>query len=260
MSVEPTDRGLLLADGLFETVLWRGGLIDFAAHARRMQAGCDTLGLPAPQTPALEAAALAGVRAAGLDSRRAAVRLTWTAGPGGRGLDRPQTLCPTLFASAAPSPAPTGPARLITSEIARNDRSPASRLKTLAYLDNVLARRAARRAGADAALMLNTAGEIACADAANLFWFEGEVLVTPALNCGVLEGIVRAGVIDRARAAGLEVRETRVGRAALDGPAGLFLTNSLIGLRRVSALDGRALPIDPRVTMLSPEETAPWPT
>jgi branched-chain amino acid aminotransferase/4-amino-4-deoxychorismate lyase len=254
MILEPSDRGLLLADGLFETVLWLGGLVAFAAHAARLRAGCVALGLPAPESDDLEAAALAAVRDAGLEAARAAVRLTWTAGAGGRGLDRPQPVIPRLFASAAPAPPPAGPARLVTAEIARNDRSPAARLKTLAYLDNVLARRAARLAGADAALMLNTAGEVACADAANLFWFEGEVLVTPALQCGVLAGTVRAAVIARARAAGLEVREARVPRAALEGAAGLFLTNSLIGARPVASLDGRALPIDRRVAMLSPPD------
>ncbi|HEY7853108.1 MAG TPA: aminotransferase class IV, partial [Caulobacteraceae bacterium] len=138
--IETDDRGLLLGDGLFETVLWLEGLIDFAAHARRLQRGCGVIGLPAPETEVLESAAIVAVRAAGLEGERAAVRLTWTAGSGGRGLDRPDPVTPRLIASAAPSPVPAEPARLLTSDIARNDRSPASRLKTLAYLDNVLAR------------------------------------------------------------------------------------------------------------------------
>jgi branched-chain amino acid aminotransferase/4-amino-4-deoxychorismate lyase len=236
--IETDDRGLLLGDGLFETVLWLEGLIDFAAHARRLQRGCGVIGLPAPETEVLESAAIVAVRAAGLEGERAAVRLTWTAGSGGRGLDRPESMTPRLIVSAARSAPPTGPARLVTSDIARNDRSPASRLKAMAYLDNVLARRAARALGADAALMLNTRGEIACADAANLFWFEGAALVTPALACGVLDGITRAGVIVRARAAGLEVREVRTLRRTLDDATGLFLTSSLIGKRPVSHLDG----------------------
>ena len=46
--IEPDDRGLLLGDGLFETLLWSAGLIDLAAHARRLRSGCEALGLPAP--------------------------------------------------------------------------------------------------------------------------------------------------------------------------------------------------------------------
>jgi branched-chain amino acid aminotransferase/4-amino-4-deoxychorismate lyase len=251
--IEADDRGLLLGDGLFETVLWLGGLAHFAAHAQRMQRGCEVLGLPAPTAADLESAAIAAVRDAGLESARAAVRLTWTAGSGGRGLDRPEAVTPRLLASASASPLPADPARLVTVDIARNDCSPAARLKTLAYLDNVLARRAARLAGADAALMLNTRGEIACADAANLFWFEADALITPALECGVLDGVTRAGVIARARAAGREVREVRAPLRALDNAAGLFLTNSLIGVRPVSHLDGAAVPSHPALADLAAE-------
>jgi branched-chain amino acid aminotransferase/4-amino-4-deoxychorismate lyase len=245
------DRGFLLADGLFETLLWRDALVELGAHAARLARGCVVIGLPPPATAELERAALAAVRAARLENGRAAVRLTWTAGEGARGLDRPDPVAPRLFASAAPSPAPQAPARLVTAGIRRNERSPAARLKSLAYFDNVLARRAARAAGADAALLLNTRGEIACADAANLFWFEGEALVTPALACGVLDGIVRGQVIAAARDAGMVVREARVRRGALDGARGLFLTNSLIGLRPVAELDGVKVDPDPRLARLA---------
>ena len=145
---------------------------------------------------------------------------------------------PRLFAAAHPSPGPTGPARLAVVDVRRNEGSPASRLKTLAYLDNVLARRAARLAGADEAVMLNNRGEVACAAAANLFWFDGEVLATPALACGVLDGITRRAVLAAARALGLETREVRATMADLARASGLFLTNSLIGLRPVAILDG----------------------
>ncbi|NEX94683.1 aminotransferase class IV, partial [Caulobacter sp. 17J65-9] len=105
--------------------------------------------------------------------------------------------------------------------------------------------RGARAAGADEALMLNTEGEVACAAVANLFWFEGERLVTPALECGVLAGVVRAEVLRAAAALGLEALEARARRERLDAAVGLFLTNSLIGLRPVSRLDGRAVAAHP---------------
>ena len=237
------DRGFLLGDGLFETVLWDGGaLAALDAHAARLIAGCATMGLPPPDPATLRIAAEKAVADAGLGNTRAAVRLTWTAGSGGRGLNRPTTITPRLIASAAPSPKPTTPVRLIISSVRRNEGSPASRLKTLAYLDNVLARREATDAGADDALMLNNRGEIACASAANVFWFEGDTLVTPALDCGVLDGIMRAAVIARAHRLGWELREARANRRALEQASGLFLTNSLIGVRAVAAFDGAAMP------------------
>src|SRR5947207_13031516 len=146
------DRGLTLGDGLFETVLaLDGALVWWDEHCARLITGCEVLGLPAPDARALERAALAALADAGLTGERAAVRLSWTAGSGGRGLERPTAVVPRLIAAAAPAPRPKGPARLVPSDIRRHEGSPASRLKSLAYLDNVMARLRARESGADEA-------------------------------------------------------------------------------------------------------------
>ncbi|MDB5458699.1 MAG: aminotransferase class, partial [Caulobacteraceae bacterium] len=174
----------------------------------------------------------------GLGAARAAVRLTWTAGSGGRGLARPQSLEPRLIVSAAASPRPATPATAIVCGVRRNAGSPASRLKTLSYLDNVLARREALARGADEALMLDGQGRLACASAANLFWIAGERLFTPALSCGVLDGVIRAEVMAAAARRGVAVEEVEAPASALDGAQALFLTSSLIGVRRVARLDG----------------------
>ena len=252
MNVPVDDRGFLLGDGLFETILFEAGnLHHFTAHADRMIRGCAILGLPPPGLQALEIAALNEVRAAGLTETRAAVRLTWTAGSGGRGLDRPDDPQPRLVVSAAPSAKPVTPARLVTVAIRRNEGSPVSRIKSLNYLDNVLARRAARQAGADEALMLNNRGEIAGAAVANLFWFEGDTLLTPSLECGVLDGIMRGEVIARARRVGVQVVEIVALPERLGEARGLFLTNSLIGIRAVESLDGTTVNRHPATALLS---------
>jgi branched-chain amino acid aminotransferase/4-amino-4-deoxychorismate lyase len=239
MTVPIDDRGLTLGDGLFETVLAEDGTLRlWDEHLERLVRGCATLGLPAPDREALERAAQEALADVGLLGGRAAVRLSWTAGSGGRGLDRPATPEPRLIVQAAPAPLPSAPARLATVSIRRNATSPTSRLKTLAYLDPVMARREAILAGADEALMLDTHERVACAGAANVFWLAGGVLYTPALDCGVLDGIIRGRVIATSR---YEVVETRAGRAALDDAEAIFLTNSLIGVRPVSSLDGRAI-------------------
>jgi len=236
------DRGLLLGDGLFETLrVDRGRPLELAAHLDRLDRGCDALGLP-QLGPGRAAAEIArAVAAAGLAETAAAVRITWTSGSGGRGLDRPQPATPRLVCTAAPAPPPQGPAALVTVGVRRNEGSPASRLKTLAYLDNVLARAEARARGADEALMLNNRGDLACASAANLFWIVGDQLFTPAFECGVLDGTVRAIVLARAGEVGLRVHQVRADRSALAPAEAMFLTNSLIGLRPVSHLDGEAL-------------------
>jgi branched-chain amino acid aminotransferase/4-amino-4-deoxychorismate lyase len=239
------DRGFTLGDGLFETLLVvEGGILNWEAHIDRLHRGCEALGLPKPAPIDCLAAAEDAVEAAG-PLRRAAVRNTLTAGVGGRGLDRPEEPSRTLAASAAPVSGSDRPLRLVTSPIRRNEGSPTSRLKSLAYLDNVLARRDARLRGAEEALMLNNRGELACAAAANLFWIEGRELFTPALDCGVLGGTVRAALLARAGA-----REVRAGPEALEAADAVFLTNSLIGVAPVQSLDARAFEPHPRVAEL----------
>ena len=245
------DRGLLLGDGLFETVLFKAGrAVLWEQHLARLARGCAALRLPYPDPDDLAAAAQEALEAAGLGTARAAVRLTWTAGSGGRGLERPQALEPRLIASAAPSARPHTPARVLISGVRRNAGSPVSRLKTLSYLDNVLARREALTGGADEALMLNGQGHLACAAASNLFWIAEDRLYTPDLACGVLDGIMRGEAIDAARRLGVEVLEVEADAVALAGAQALFLTSSLIGLRRIAELDGAPCGDHPLVEQL----------
>jgi branched-chain amino acid aminotransferase/4-amino-4-deoxychorismate lyase len=228
------DRGLLLGDGLFETILARDGvLVLFDEHIERMQRGCMALGLPAPDLEDARALCQSVLDEADFPGGRAVVRMTLTAGSGGRGLDRPAGPEPHIFATAAASPRPLGAVALATSELRRNEGSPAARLKTLSYVDNVLARRMAAPAEA---LMLNNRGEIACAAAANIFWLRDGRLFTPHRDCGVLDGVMRAQVMALA-----QVEEVRAPRAMLEGAEAIFLTNSLIGVRPVASLDGTPL-------------------
>lgn len=248
------DRGLLLGDGLFETVLALDGvLVRLEAHLDRMAAGCAVLGLPAPdraEAETLMRRALAS-SGAGVEAGRAAVRLTLSAGSGGRGLDRPTVPAPRLFATAAPAPVRSEPARLALAKVRRNDGSPTSRIKSLSYLDNVLARIEGREAGADEAVMLNSRGEVACATAANIFWSAEDRLWTPALDCGALAGVVRGELLARAEAAGIEVAVARAGPEALERAQAVFLTNSLIGVRPVAAFAGRTFAPSPMAERLA---------
>ena len=243
------DRGLLLGDGVFETLLAVNGVVDqLIAHLDRLAAGCAVLGLPEPDRTAATDAIMHAVN--GRSEPRLAVRLTLTAGSGGRGLDRPEPATPTLFASAAPSPKVAEPARLMISATRRNADSASSRIKSLSYLDNILARREARAMGADEAVMLNGRGEVACATAANLFWIMDDQLHTPALECGVLAGIMRARVLALADDLGISVREVHSSLDALAQADGVFLTNSLIGVRQASGL-GAVAERHPMVARLS---------
>ncbi len=168
------------------------------------------------------------------------MRLTLTRGSGPRGVLPSGDPVPTLLIVAHPLKAPSGtPATLQTvSEIRRNEHSPLATIKSLNYLDGILAQRTADGAGADEALLLNTQGRIAEASAANLFLVENGDLVTSPPSEGVLPGITRGVVLELARDLGLPAREEPLEPSRLDGADKGFLTNAVIGLRPVEAIDG----------------------
>jgi branched-chain amino acid aminotransferase/4-amino-4-deoxychorismate lyase len=251
IAIDLTDRGLLLGDGLFETLLAMDGVVQRPLdHLARMGRGCVALGLPSPdQDEALTIMADALGRS-GLTHGRAAVRLNWTAGSGGRGLNRPLFLEPRLWASVAVSLRPEHPARLMLANVRRNATSVTAHHKTLAYLDNVMARREALAIGADEAVMVNQDGDLACASASNLFWIEGTQILTPDLCCGVLAGTERARVLARAAEARIETRLVQTCAEALQKADGIFLTNSLNGVWPVSHWQGRAVETSPKAHRL----------
>jgi len=244
------DRGLLLADGLFETlVVTKGRAFMLDAHLDRLLAGAAALNIPVdgeslrrPVDDLITALPQGGI-----------IRLTLTRGVGPRGLRPPAHQQPTIFAAAsAPwSPNPTAAeARLATAQIRRNPSSPTSRYKTLAYLDNVLALEEALGRGADDALLLAIGGQVACTSAGNIFVIQGESLLTPSLDDGVLPGITRALVLNVvAPELGLIPREVSLSRESLFHADAVCLTNSVALVTHATELDGKSLSRSRRETV-----------
>jgi branched-chain amino acid aminotransferase len=126
--------------------------------------------------------------------------------------------------------------------VRRNEGSPLSRLKSLNYLDNVLAAREAAALGADEAIMLNNRGHAVCGARANLFAMTDGVLTTPPLVDGALGGITRHIVLAAARDLGLEAAERSLLPSDLERADELFLTNSLLEIVSIGRLGTRDLP------------------
>ncbi len=237
------DRGFTLGDGVFETLRVQAGqVLRHEAHLRRLREGAAVLGIPVPHgDEALAQAMDATLAANGI--RDGSLRLTLSRGPAPRGLATPASLDPTLLIVAAPSPsaaAPPGDGRahvVVATVTRRNEWSALSRIKSLSYLDSVLARREAERAGADDAILLNTQGRAAEATGANLVVLLDGALLTPPVEDGALPGIARGVLIG----AGL-VGVASLGREALRDAEAMFLCNSL-GIRGIASLDGRALAV-----------------
>lgn len=239
-----TDRGLLLADGLFETLLAVDGRVfRRAAHLDRLIAGARRLAIPIDRGR-LDADLDLLLARSGAGAQ--VVRLTLTRGPGARGLDRPEQPRPTVLVGHAPwTPDLAGrPIALVTSSIRRNETSPTARLKTLAYVDAVAAKAEATAAGADDALFLNTRGDVTSTTMANLFAVTGDALITPRLEDGVLDGTTRRLVLELARDLGLRTKEMSLAPADLVDAEAVFVTNAVRLVAPVTRLDRRDLPRD----------------
>lgn len=231
--IDPADRGFTLGDGLFETIAVRRNAVrHLGAHLRRLRDGAGILGIPLPGNDQ-ELAAQIGVCITANGLKDAVVRVTLTRGIGARGIVPPLNPSPTFMITAAPMPEAAGPAKVIVARVTRrNEHSPLAGIKHLNYLDNILARREAQAAGADDAILLNTAGNIAESTVANVFILVDGFMLTPPLEDGALPGIMRGEAIKLARAEERTITPEMFARAAE-----VFLTNAL-GVRPVTHIDG----------------------
>ncbi|MDG2319897.1 MAG: aminotransferase class IV [Rhodospirillaceae bacterium] len=234
--LDPSDRGFTLGDGLFETIRVKSGKPKrLEAHLARLRAGAKVLAMTVPTTDKGIAKRVDSVVSAnGLTD--AAVRLTLSRGPGARGLLPPEADAPTLLITATPLPPPPEAARaIIAYSTRRNEQSPLAKIKSLSYLDNIIARQEAAGYGANEALLLNTQGRLAEATIANLFLLIDGLLVTPSVEEGALPGVVRAELIAKFRAeeGRLEVNDLGRGEEA-------FLTNAL-GVRPLIEVAGQPI-------------------
>ncbi|MGO4123994.1 aminotransferase class IV [Inquilinus sp. YAF38] len=235
--IDPADRGFTLGDGLFETIRVRdGAAVWLDRHLARLAEGSAVLGIPARFDDAALAKVCAAVIAAeGIEA--GVLRLTVSRGVGPRGVLPPVAPSPTVLIAGAAGLPPQGPVALIVARgTCRNQASPLSRVKSLNYLDAVLARREAAERGADDAVMLNTAGRVAETTIANLFARIDGAWVTPPVAEGALPGIMRAEVLAR-----LGAVERPLAIADLQRTDALLLTNAL-SIRAAGRLEDRTLP------------------
>lgn len=126
------------------------------------------------------------------------------------------------------------------SKTIRNETSLLSAHKTGNYAENYLALKAAVSRKYDDALFLNSKLNIAETTKCNLFFVKNEVLYTPDLSCGILPGVVREFVIQRAKALGVAVCEGKFTLENLAEAEEVFVTNSVVGIRRVSVIEESA--------------------
>ena len=241
------DHGLLYGDGVFEGLRSYGGKVfRLDQHLERLWNSAKAIWLEIPMTREAMARAVNDTLAAN-NLSDAYIRLVVTRGAGSLGLDPNRTSNPQVIIIADkialyPDELYQQGLEIVTVSTLRNHPAALSpRIKSLNYLNNILAKIEGLQAGCIEALMLNHKGEVAECTGDNIFLVRGEVLLTPPNEAGILEGITREAVIELARAANREVREIPLTKHDVYIADECFLTGTAAEVIPVVKVDSRTI-------------------
>lgn len=241
------DHGLLYGDGVFEGLRSYGGKVfRLEQHVRRLYESARAICLEIPLSQERMCEAINdSVKKNGLTDGY--IRAIVTRGAGTLGLDpnrcsNPQVIIIADTITLYPQELYDNGLEIITTSITRNHPSALSpRIKSLNYLNNILAKLEGLKAGCIEALMLNHKGEVAECTGDNIFLIRDEVLTTPPLDAGILAGVTREAVIELARAAGTEVHETSITKHDVYVADECFLTGTAAEVIPVVKVDDRPI-------------------
>lgn len=246
-SVSVYDHGLLYGDGVFEGLrIYGGKVFRLQEHVDRLWCSAKAIWLEIPLSPqAMCDAIVETVRANAL--QEGYVRVVVTRGAGTLGLDpnkcsNPQVIIIADVISLYPPELYEKGLEIITVSVQRTSPAALSpRIKSLNYLNNILAKIEGLQAGCIEALMLNHRGEVAECTGDNLFLVRRGVLMTPPVDAGILEGVTRQAVIDLAGEANVEVRETPLTKHDVYVADECFLTGTAAEVVPVVKVDSRTI-------------------
>lgn len=241
------DHGLLYGDGVFEGMrIYSGKVFAQEDHLIRLYESARAIALPIPiGIDEMRTALVETVGKNGLEEGY--VRLLVTRGGNQLGLDPfrcedPQVIIIVDSISLYPEKYYAEGLDLVTASTIRNHPAALSpRIKSLNYLNNIMAKIEAIRAGCVEAVMLNHKGEVAECTGDNIFIVRRGRLLTPPVHAGILEGITRNTVMELARGEGLEVAEETLTRHDLFIAEECFLTGSAAEVIPAVKLDGRLI-------------------
>lgn len=249
------DHGFLYGDGIYETLrAYKGVVFKFSEHIARLFRSASMIGLAVPMDPGrIEEAVYMTMEANG--QKEAVIRITVSRGPGPVGLD--PSLCPSPtfviisgdFRKYPPRYYRKG-VRIAVVNTRRNYRGALDpKIKSLNFLNNILAKREAAARGAYEAVMLNYRGCIAEGTITNVFFVKDGILCTPGVDVGILDGITRRMILDIAGDLGIGVREGRFRKEDLYNAQEVFISNTTMEVMPVAEVDGAKIADSPgRVT------------
>lgn len=241
--ISPFDRGLLVGDGVFETLRVYGG-VPFAwrRHIARLVLSAGGLGLETPESAVLRDASEAVIAANSLSEAR--LRITVTGGDGPAGTSRGGAR-PTVLIVAVPFEPWKDTVDVVIVPWSRNEGGAVAGLKTISYAENVRALAYAEERGAGEAVFPNTRGELCEATGSNLFLVRDGVLRTPPGSAGCLLGVTRALILDVCPGAGVRAEEADLSPDDLRSSDEAFLSSTTREVHPITRVDGVALPSSP---------------
>ncbi|KUK40876.1 MAG: Branched-chain amino acid aminotransferase/4-amino-4-deoxychorismate lyase [Clostridia bacterium 62_21] len=241
------DHGFLYGDGVFEGIrAYHGRVFRLKQHLDRLYDGARAIALNIPLSKdEMKEVVLETLRRNNL--RDAYIRLVVARGKGDLGLDPRKCPRPTVVCIASsiqlypPALYETG-LEVVSVATRRNLQEAVNpRIKSLNYLNNILAKIEAGLAGMEEAIMLNADGYVCEATGDNIFIVKNGCISTPPSSAGILEGITRNAVIELAREAGIRVEEKLFGRYDVYTADECFLTGTAAEIIPVVKVDGRPI-------------------
>ncbi len=239
------DHGFLYGDGVYETMrVYDGVVFMFDEHLKRLFRSASMIKLDIPKNiDEIKMAVFETLQANTL--KNAYLRLTVSRGVGPIGLDPGLCNQPTFVIIAEemkeyPSSFYEKGIKVTIASTRRNLREALNpQIKSLNFLNNILAKIEAKERSAYEAIMLNHQGFIAEGTISNVFFFRGGILFTPSVECGILDGITRGVVLDLAVREGLMVREGKFYIEDMETAEEVFITNTTLEVMPVSMVDTR---------------------
>ena len=241
------DHGFLYGDGIFEGIrAYHGRVFRLGQHLTRLYESAKSIHLQIPLSVAeMEEVVLETLRRNGLCD--AYIRLIVSRGKGDLGLD--PNKCPQAGIYCIADQIKLFPPIMYeqglevrTVAVRRNNPDSLNpRIKSLNYLNNILAKIEANLAGVPEAVMLNQEGYVAEGTGDNIFIYRNGVLQTPPVYAGILEGITRNAVLESAKRLGIDAREELFTRHDLYTADECFLTGTAAELIPVVQVDGRII-------------------
>ena len=236
------DRGFLYGDGIYETMrAYNGVVFMLEKHLERLGRSALLTRLDIPETGFITDAVCRTMEANKLSD--AYIRVTVSRGKGPIGLDPELCKEPTFVVITEdfreyPGHLYSDGVKLVIAKTRRNLVSAINpRIKSLNFLNNIFAKMEAKEGGAYEAVMLNAEGLIAEGTVSNIFFVKDNVLCTPALDVGVLDGITREMVISLAKKNDIRVSEGKFYPADLFNASEVFFTNTTSEIMPVSQVE-----------------------